>query len=235
MMDCTRCWPICWLCLLQYEHVAVWICPVLSDQPRVQGLEVVCEPRVTQFSLPLSLLPPSSFTSSSCHLLSPVFACSLSSFVLPGTTISISPSYIYILLSFPLPCCLHLLSQGPCGTLRGWWGWGWWWCRWWWNSHSVSSLSVLELEASFLLLSCLHIFLYFPSFISKGKEWGLGGRWGERPPTKVSSTHLYAAHTTITPHMPPVFACVCLLPMCFPCCHCCLVWTSKTTNSNPNS
>lgn len=138
-----------------------------------------------------------------------------------------------LLLTSPPASYFHLLSQGPCGTLRGWWGWGGWWCRWWWNSHSVSSLPVLELEASpYLSLS----FPTYSSLISKRKGWG----WGVRQVRKascffatVSSTHLYAAHPTIKPHMPPVFVFV-LQPVCFLCHHYCLVWSLIATNSNPN-
>lgn len=33
----------------------------------------------------------------------------------------------------------------------------------------------------------------------------------------VSSTHLYAAHPTIKPHMPPVFVCVLTMPLLLSC------------------
>lgn len=62
-----------------------------------------------------------------------------------------SPPFPFLLR--PPSSCLHLLSQGPCGTLRGWWGWGWWWCRWWWNSHSVSSVPSPTAGSPLLLVS----------------------------------------------------------------------------------
>lgn len=135
----------------------VWICSVLSDLPRVQGLEVVCGPSFTQLSLPFPFflypLPPP------LHPLVVTFACSLSTLISPSYAPPTSkPSILFS--SSPPSSYLHLLSQGPCGTLRGWWGWGWWWCRWWWNSHSVSSFPVLELEASpCSSLSFAHLFL----------------------------------------------------------------------------
>lgn len=67
---------------------------------------------------------------------------------LPQLSISAFFLHPYVFLSSHPSSYRHLLSQGPCGTLRGWWGWGWWWCRWWWNSHSVSSLPVFEAEVS---------------------------------------------------------------------------------------
>ncbi len=181
-------------------------------------------------ALPPLSLPLSSSTSSSpcCHLLSP-FACSLSPLISPAYALRTPTLYFYSLppllppiLSSPPPSYLHLLSQGPCGTLRGWWGWGWWWCRWWWNSHSVSSLPVLEPDAS--PYSSLSLPTH-SSLVSERKGWGWGVRRGGRLPVfaTVSSTHLYAAHPTITPHMPPVF--VCLQPVCFLCHYYCLVWS----------
>lgn len=111
-----------------------------------------------------------------------------------------------LLLTSPPASYFHLLSQGPCGTLRGWWGWGGWWCRWWWNSHSVSSLPVLELEASpYLSLS----FPTYSSLISKRKGWG----WGVRQVRKASCLCHSFIHASLcsTPHHQATYAtCVCV-------------------------
>lgn len=112
------------------SSLVVWIC---SDLLRVRA----------------SLRYPSLFPSSPTPPPPPpvvTFACSLSPLNPPHLILSPTPNLPLLPPSPPSPP-LHLLSQGPCGTLRGWWGWGWWWCRWWWNSHSVSSFPVLEPEA----------------------------------------------------------------------------------------
>lgn len=144
---------------IKLGHAFIWTYSVLSDLHRVRSSEVVCEPSFTQLSLPFPLLPLSSSASAfCCHPLSPLLAP-----FLPWSLLLMPPLPLLLCPFFPRPpSCLHLLSQGPCGTLRGWWGWGWWWCRWWWNSHSVSSLSVLELEAS-----PNSSFPIFPSLVSE--------------------------------------------------------------------
>lgn len=165
-------WLICcywywyWSLCEQKAPLSVWICSVLSDLG--SGVRGSLWTKLHSALPPLSLLPPNLL-----HLLllflvllsSPTsFACFLSPSLLR------SPFFIplFLLSSFlsstpPLSLLphsyLHLLSQGPCGTLRGWWGWGWWWCRWWWNSHPVSCLPVLELEASPSLSPHLSFFL----------------------------------------------------------------------------
>lgn len=80
------------------------------------------------------------------------------------------------------------------------------------------------------------LFLFPQSLLLMRKGWGWGGgvRGGRGLPVfaTVSSTHLCAAHPTITPHMPPVF--VCLQLVCFLCRHYWHVWSLIATNSNPN-
>lgn len=91
----------------------------------------------------------------------------------------LSPIFLFspLLFSFPIlpSSCIHLLSQGPCGTLRG--GWGWWWCRWWWNSHSVSFVPSPTARSPFPLVSPSHPFL--PHFGNK-MQWEWEGRQGGR-------------------------------------------------------
>lgn len=193
-------------------------------------LEVVCETSFTQLSLPLSpstsvlfLPPPVVISYLLCLLLSPLIS---PSFPLPAPKTIFFSHWPF----FPPSSCLHLLSQGPCGTLRGWWGWGWWWCRWWWNSDSVSSLSVLETRS--LSLPCLRIFYSFPAHPSRLLK-AERMRMREKTRTKASCLCHSFIHASLcsTPHHHATHAtcvcvclCVCLPPVCFPCCHCCLVW-----------
>lgn len=142
------------------------------------------------------------------------------------STFSPNPS---LLLSPHPPSYLHLLSQGPCGTLRGWWGWGWWWCRWWWNSHSVSSLPVLEPEASPSLSPWLSLFLHTLLPLFKEERW----RVRNKARRKASCRGHSFIHTSLcsTPHHHATYAtcvCVCSQPVCFPCCYYCVVLSLLT-------
>lgn len=224
---------ILWLiCSVNAVLHCVCVYAVLSDQD--QGLEVVCGPSFTQLSSSPSFLHPLAPTAphhpQHCHLLSDPLTLLLP----PSSAPILNPLFPFIstflvpLYFAPPPPDLHLLSQGPCGTLKGWWGW--WWCWWGWNSHSVSCLLVYwkPPRRSFLFVSP-----HLPP--SSWRGWGVGRGGRLHVFATVSSTHLYAAPHAITPHMPPVFLCVFTACVCFSCCVCCLKATNINTNPKKNS
>lgn len=146
----------------------------------IQGLD-------SHSDLPPCPLLPLSFPSSCCYF------C-----LLPLSPISFlfSPMLFSVLI---LPSsCIHLLSQGPCGTLRG--GWGWWWCRWWWNSHSVSFVTSPTARSPFPLVSPSHLFsLILETKCSENEKGNKEEGFLSLP---VSSTH----HDASTPHHHTVVA-----------------------------
>lgn len=180
----------------------VWICWVFSDPPRVKGLDPHSD--LPPFSLlPLFFTPVVTFACFPC----PSISCS-------NPVFCPYPPLLFPSVSIPPPSCLHLLSQGPCGTLRGWWGWGWWWCRWW-NSHSVSFVPSPTAGSPLPLVSVTLLFL---SYFGNKMRWGWGGRQRGRLP--VFACFIHASRCKHTPPSRHIS-------------HPCLCWSSLTTNSNP--
>lgn len=128
------------------------------------------------------------------------------------------PPLLFPSFSTP-PSCLHLLSQGPCGTLRGWWGWGWWWCRWW-NSHSVSFVPSPTAGNPVPLVPFSRLFL---SHFGNKMQRGWGGRQGGRLPVYAGFIHAsQCKHTPPSRHISHL--CLCDTALCL---------SPLTTNSNP--